>query len=590
MMVFNEESDVSNQAIVLSGDRSIGGKIKAAYRGGSGTLQFTRTPIAGGASQDIGAPVASGSTYTILSTDRKFRIGARPVTFLPDPAYGIEIPATAPLAPTITGVALGDRSITVTFTRSVDDGGDAVIEDRAYVMSATTKSVLATAAGASPLTVPGVPNGVPIYVVVASINTVSRGLLSSQSAPVAAGILPVPNGYEKFESETGFTFAAVANHRVTTQADGSSAIELSGNGSPGTLTAVKRAFTSMVPSSAGVITVALNKLSKSNLGYGLSVSSGGKNPNAQLIGDSPTKFAMGRRYISMHISEFTDLVPLGAGTIDIGYRLTQSSPYDGKVEFSDARIQSAGFATFVLRYDDGYESQFTFAAVDLENHGFRGSFFLAADRVGMVGGISLPMYKALYARGHDINCDSSPSDAAAIITGYPDAQLGPLFIDGFADGVTKGRGLNANRKFIVDNGLATRGDGAENIFCWANGIWNQALVDAAKAAGYTLAFTTEPQTVHTNRGFGDIGLTLPAKSTSASSVTWAQLKALVDLAVLRGDTLVIYMHALLIGATQIHMEQSLHTQLLDYLKTYTDAGQAVVLTASQLYLRDGSKK
>ena len=77
----------------VTGGNSIGSDVKATYRKGSGTVQFTRTPNSGGASIDLGEPVPSGSTYKIKITDRGFTIGAKPVTYLPGAAHGISIPS-----------------------------------------------------------------------------------------------------------------------------------------------------------------------------------------------------------------------------------------------------------------------------------------------------------------------------------------------------------------------------------------------------------------------------------------------------------------------------------------------------------------
>jgi len=189
MLVFNSKSG-GGVRLAITGTGVPGGEITAAYEGGSGTIQFTRTPIAGGATVDIGGAVPSGSKYAIQTADRAYRIGARPITFLPAPALGIAVPFMPPAAPIITSIAAGSKQLTVSLTRSAEDGGAAITTDRVYVYDANTGQLVTTKDGPSPITVTELVDGTAYYATAASVNSVAPGPASPRSATVTPASIP----------------------------------------------------------------------------------------------------------------------------------------------------------------------------------------------------------------------------------------------------------------------------------------------------------------------------------------------------------------------------------------------------------------
>jgi hypothetical protein len=169
----------------VSGNSTVGGLVKAAYRLGSGTIQFTRAPDAGGPAVDFGAVVASGSTYTIQLSDRGYVIGARPITYLPGAAVGVQVPITAPLAPTMGAASAGNGSVSTTFTAPGDNGGSAITGYVVYAYRAADDYQLGLATGAaSPININGLPNGVAMYSKVAAQNVKGTGPQSNASLVV----------------------------------------------------------------------------------------------------------------------------------------------------------------------------------------------------------------------------------------------------------------------------------------------------------------------------------------------------------------------------------------------------------------------
>jgi hypothetical protein len=154
----------------------------------------------------------------VQTSDRGYVIGARSVTYQAPAANGLAIPTVAPLAPTITGITAGDGSVTVTFTRNADNGGDTATGDRVNVYDATTNALLASANGTSPITVMGLTNGALVYAQAATIGAVNGvGPLSAASGTVSPVALVYSTFYvEPMTAKTGIfdsTRVAMTNSR-----------------------------------------------------------------------------------------------------------------------------------------------------------------------------------------------------------------------------------------------------------------------------------------------------------------------------------------------------------------------------------------
>lgn len=164
--------------ISVTGSGIAGSNLVAAFMRGTGSVQWTRTPISGGVTADIAN--ANALTYGVTVADRGYTITPRVTAYQPSLA-GKAVPIVAPLAPTITAFAsAGADAVKVTFTRNADNGGAAITGDRAQVYNAANDLLMAEANGVSPITLTGLPK-IPLYARVASINSVGLGLLSAVS-------------------------------------------------------------------------------------------------------------------------------------------------------------------------------------------------------------------------------------------------------------------------------------------------------------------------------------------------------------------------------------------------------------------------
>jgi peptidoglycan/xylan/chitin deacetylase (PgdA/CDA1 family) len=117
---------------------------------------------------------------------------------------------------------------------------------------------------------------------------------------------------------------------------------------------------------------------------------------------------------------------------------------------------------FLVTFDDGTADHYFTAAPLLERHGLHGVFFVNTDRLGTEGYLTLAQCRELQARGHAIE---SHAHQHRPLVGLPEEQLR--------------RQLAESRQRLCDNGL-----GQWDLFAPPGGIYDAAVVEAAKTCGY----------------------------------------------------------------------------------------------------------
>jgi hypothetical protein len=111
----------------------------------------------------------------------------------PNPLYAISgiltVPgATAPTAPTITGITPGDTTLSVAFTAPSSDGGAAITNYKYSTDDGSTWTAVSPAATTSPILISGLTNGTPYQVKILAVNSVGDGAPSDAvSGTPAAG-------------------------------------------------------------------------------------------------------------------------------------------------------------------------------------------------------------------------------------------------------------------------------------------------------------------------------------------------------------------------------------------------------------------
>jgi lysophospholipase L1-like esterase len=210
--------------LIMSGNPAVGGAVTANYSdGGAGTFQFARVPKGGGTPVPFGSAVAVGTPYTVQQSDRGYDIVPVAVTYTPPTGVGMSVPITQPAAPTTPTVVAGNKSITATFSRNADNGGDAVTADRLYVYRASDNALVAQANGVSPLTLTGIAGGVAVYCKAASINGAGVGPQSGASAQVTptggtstGPVAPTPTLRQVATGTHAYNTLAAGGSNVTT--------------------------------------------------------------------------------------------------------------------------------------------------------------------------------------------------------------------------------------------------------------------------------------------------------------------------------------------------------------------------------------
>lgn len=146
-------------------------------------------------------------------------------------------------------------------------------------------------------------------------------------------------------------------------------------------------------------------------------------------------------------------------------------------------------------FDDGYDSDFLFAAPMLEQKSFRGFFFVVPDLVGKPGYMDWSMIKELTKRGHRIGSHSlSHIDLTTLNLTEVDFQL-----------VKSKEMIEDQTGKVVD------------MFSFPFGRFNSALIDKAHLVGYSRVFTSK-------RGLSNLGDSALKRNGLNLSMSTQQIK------------------------------------------------------------------
>ena len=209
-----------------------------SYDGGSAITGYTATCASsnGGAtgsesasSSPITVPgLTNGASYTCtVSAVNQIGVGAASAG-----SNGV-IPATVPGAPSQAVATRGESQLSVAFTAPASDGGDAII---GYTVTcAGTGGSPGSAMGtSSPISVPGLTNGVSYSCTVVAANTVGSGSASPASAttvPATVPSAPVIGTATRGNAQISVTFTAPTSDGGSTVTSYSTAC-VSSNGGP----------------------------------------------------------------------------------------------------------------------------------------------------------------------------------------------------------------------------------------------------------------------------------------------------------------------------------------------------------------------
>ena len=184
------------------------------------------------------------------------------------------------------------------------------------------------------------------------------------------------------------------------------------------------------------------------------------------------------------------IMPVGGGSPVFGstmvdthkIRITPVSGESATVILKDIRYDVDDDAPSVsICFDDGYATVINNALPLLSNRGLRATMFVISDAIGSTGRFcTLAQLRQWKAAGMELS---------------PHGPLGLGTVNNLAEYATVEQAvadMAANRKYLVDNGLVSRGE--ENFYAWPQGIRSMggnlrdtSLIEAAKKAGFFAA-------------------------------------------------------------------------------------------------------
>jgi hypothetical protein len=363
----------------------------------------------------------------------------------------------------------------------------------------------------------------------------------------------------------GYTFSAntnVADYNGGQAGEGK--VRLTGNGTSVTLFARKTTTQSLTPANMGVIAYMINRL---NGVAGLTAAmTRGAATGTLAFTDTDTTYRKGRRWIAADNSEFGTFSTGADGTVQYQISANQNAGYTTDVVIGPLLYNAAGRPTIVFTFDDCSDTQYSNVFPEFQSRGFPATIYAVKNSVGTGGRLTVANLQEMYAAGWDVGTNTQAD--------------GP--ITAFASDADCVADLAGVKSWLTANGMPR----AVNHMALSNGAWSESRLAALQADGMITGRTTVSGDFYTRYGFGDQAMTMAGQALAGQ--TLVALKAFVDKAILRGTNFVFYTHAVSPGASGGNTDLTILTDLLDYIKTKTDAGLLDVLTISQLWARDGA--
>jgi len=475
--------------------------------------------------------------------------------------------------------------------------------------------------------------------------------VGGQSVYSGSYTLPTPILLESFDSLTGWSASgggALSQDSVN-KIQGSNRLVLSASGVSGQnpIATKVSAFVSD-PSTWGTVAVNIRQhrdgqqvMPYASVGRA-GVYSGALNPPSEEF-DSTS--VIENVWKAVNVSELANL-PIGSGATDLRFRMTGYSPFDETISVDGLYANANGRPTVCITFDDNEDSTYDIAYPYMAARGMQGTAYIASGLVGVSDSMNLAEIQALYAANWTIGCDGTPDDSDMTLAANPAAactqlqvvqnyltsngmprgighlcypfgnwRIGATGVSvaamtgagtatvtfGVAATVTPGQTVYGKGvplgTVVVTGGVAVTTAVLSNPipvqtfpakFIDESGVfYSDKLPAHLKANGVLTARTTLGSPVYTR--FGLEGTQWQRlNGNGVTGATLAQIIAKVDTAILRGLTIVFYLHRITIEGGSINISTSDFTGLIDYLSTKKDAGILDVMTLEQLYARDGA--
>ncbi|MEK9212169.1 hypothetical protein [Sphingomonas sp. 2378] len=359
---------------------------------------------------------------------------------------------------------------------------------------------------------------------------------------------------------------------------------------------------------------------------------------------TPQPLFFGTMWGSVHSSEIVGLQSAGAGRFGMANSVTTQVPDAPRIGVDALVARAGGRPTIVIGFDDILRTQYTEAFPYMRARNVKGGFHVAPGLIGGQNRMTLAQLREMYDAGWDCYLNGSYDDI--LMTDHPTvaaalADLQKVRDWAQANGMPRGNDFCCypNGRYHVSptrprtfsartygTRIATMSDttgirpgmfvGGYNVPTGTTVVSVDSATQitlstevvaqvkafnfndlssefsytklplALKAAGYKMARTTQGRGSWLSRfGIPDRGgILAPANATSNQSLE--QLKADIDLTILRGETSEFYIHGLAENAAG-QTDPAKFRGLIDHIVARRDAGQLDVLTKTELWMRDG---
>ena len=376
---------------------------------------------------------------------------------------------------------------------------------------------------------------------------------------VAARTLPTPLLLDAFSTSASAGYESSPNtelsdYRFARSAEGN--VRLVGNGRSGTMYVRKTTSSSILPADMGVVAWMVRRNSGSYNGI-QATQTRGANTGTVTYEDHPSSWRGGRRWVAGHVSEFGGFSAGAVGKVTYQISANQVAPYDADVVVGPVYQQAAGRPSVLFTFDDVRDEQINNVFPLMQARGMKATVYAVKKFTGSGSPrMSLEQLQTLNAAGWDIGTNTQ-------------ADVG---ITTFADDATCVADLAEAKAWLVENGMPR----AVDHMALSNGLWSESRLAALQAAGMKTARGVTGSTIYTRFGYGDIAMTLPAYTCTRQ--TAGTLKSHIDLAILRGSSIIFYLHDVSSAPTGLGTDITIFTELIDYVQEKRNVGLIDVLT------------
>ena len=241
------------------------------------------------------------------------------------------------------------------------------------------------------------------------------------------------------------------------------------------------------------------------------------------------------------------------------FRVRMNGTGGTSVSFDSVYTKSWNRAKCIITFDDSMTTAYTEGYTYMATKGLKGTMYNIRAAIDNTGGMTLAQAQTMYDAGWDMSLHGATN-----LTTFTYAEM-------MAD-------IAYNKQFLLDNGF-TRNN-CHKHYAYPNGGYNDTVLQAMADSGMTTARTI----IDTTQSHYVEEPYLLSRQGIFNTTTIAEAKAYVDLAIARGEAILLNFHQLVASPTVDTQWSITNFQaLMDYIKQKQDYGFLDVVTISEWY-------